>query len=114
MLLVPAALITGVIEDKIANDLTSNDNTTKKHLKEVEKRILQYGHKHHKSILYDVQIFKQDNDEPLSFIEVTNVHIENNFLLMTSEEDGQVAITLNGVTQYRVKESSNTDLKLKL
>ena len=119
MLLIPAALITGIVEDKIANDLTSNDKTTKKHLKEVEERILKRSRK---NIPYDVEIFRKNDDEPLFFTEVTDVSpnanvciSDNNFLIMMSKDDGLIAITLNDITQYRIRESkNNTGLKLEL
>lgn len=107
MLLIPAALITGIVEDKIANDLTSNDKTTKKHLEEIKRKIQK-----HKDDKFDVQIFYLDEEEPLYFSDVSCVHIENNYLLMTSEEDGLIAITLNNVTQYRIKQSNN-NIKIK-
>lgn len=112
MLLVPAALITGIVEDKIANDLTSNDKTTKKHLKEVEEKVLKHSRK---NIPYDVEVFRKNDDEPLFFTEVTDVHIDNNFLIMMSKDDGLIAMTLNDITQYRIRESkNNTGLKLEI
>lgn len=108
MLLIPAALISGIIEDKIANELTNNDKSTKKHLEEIKRKIQK-----HKNDKFDVQIFYLGEEEPLCFSDVSCVHIENNYLLMTSEEDGLIAITLNNATQYRIKQRDNNNIKIK-
>ena len=80
--MIPLAIARGIIEDKIANDLTGN-KTTKEHLEDIKHKLINYKAKPKKvSILF---IDGMESVRPADLVQTNN---------------GFVKLTSDGMTEY--------------
>jgi len=77
--MIPLAIVIGIIEDKIANDLTSKDTKARECLEDVKAKMLK--HKMRTRVVFD---FK-DSDTFKEYV-VSEVQIENGFVMTRIRE----------------------------
>ena len=94
--MIPLAIAIGIIEDKIANDLTSKDTKARECLEDVKAKISR-----HKPTEYRVSIIKTDtNTEEFDICD--NVYTKDGFLI--KEREGvEIGISLTVINCYRVE-----------
>ena len=74
--MIPLAIAIGIIEDKIANDLTGN-KSTKEHLEELKEKFLAHKNKTIDEICVQ---FKSEDIKP--FFDVEEIYFNNGFLVI--------------------------------
>lgn len=79
--MIPLAIAIGIIEDKIANDLTGKDTKARECLEDVKAKISR-----HKPKQYKVTMIKADNEEQIDYCQ--NCYVSNGF--MVREANGKV------------------------
>lgn len=79
MSVIPVAIVIGIIEDKIANDLSSEDNKNKiiEHLEDIKKKIKKNSYK---PTTKKINILFKNQGEAL--LEVEEMKFLNNFLYL--------------------------------
>ena len=93
--MIPLAIAIGIIEDKIANDLTGN-KSTKEHLEELKEKFI-----HHKPKKYLVGIYFKDKG--WQEYKVDDVKIENGFV-MTNDNGHKLFRNNNLIETVKVVE----------
>lgn len=110
MTVIPMAIVIGIVEDKIANGLTSK-KSIKEHLEDIKNEVENYKPSKNKT-QYDLIIYLEGFEDPLEYHDVKDVRVENGFLIFCSEDDGTIAKSIDNITEYRIKQSSGLRLDL--
>ena len=95
MTLIPTAIVIGIIEDKIANELTGNNKKTIQHLEDVKEKI-----KKRKPTQKTVIHFK--NKEHIDFLTL-KTEMTNNFIILYADKKYYFSLdTINYIEQTEV------------
>ena len=99
--MIPLAIAIGIVEDKIANDLTGN-KTTKEHLEDIKHKLIKYKAKPKKvSILF--------NDGKESVRPTDQIQTDNGFIKLTY--DGMTEyVSANIVKAIKVEDYEDSEL----
>ena len=99
--MIPLAIAIGIIEDKIANDLTSKDTKARECLEDVKAKISR-----HKPTEYKVTMIKADNEKQIDFCQ--KCYVSNGFMIR--ETDGKVIGTsLTALNSFMAEPTDTKD-----
>ena len=78
MSVIPVAIVIGIIEDKIANDLSNSDNKVIEHLEDIKNKIKANAHK---PVTYKIEVGYKDGRTEV--LDIENMAFKNNFVEIT-------------------------------
>ena len=105
---IPISIAIGIIEDKIANDLSSSneDDTTKnkiiKHLEDVKNKISKTKH-----INKNVKIRLKNNNHKYYFYDINDVNInDKHFVIIQEDERSKTLINRDLIKDIRINDAA--------
>ena len=103
--MIPLAIAIGIIEDKIANDLTSKDTKARECLEDVKAKISR-----HKPSQYKLSILTETQDKNIKqdIVYVDEVKTEDGFLIYR-KGNTTIATSIKILTSFKVEEVDTED-----
>ena len=93
MSVIPVAIVIGIIEDKIANDLSNSDNKVIEHLEDIKHKIIKNKTKKH---VLEVK----HKDGTLDTQVADDISIKGNFIIFIKEKE-KIYLNSNEITHIK-------------
>lgn len=99
-IVVPVAIVTGIIEDKIANDLSSEDNKNKiiEHLEDIKKKIKKNSFKPPTKLIKVIYKQPRDDGSREELLEVEDMRFISNFVCVKIKDGHNVYYNTDEIT----------------